>query len=372
VCLWVALLAHSSLLSAQEVVDMAGRRVPLPDIISRPFGAAPPITALLYALDPQKVFALNRPFPSGSDDFLHPGVSGLPVLGSAMGHGRQLNPESLLRLKPDLALAWLNSRSDLAPEAIEAPFIKAGIPVVYIKLETLADWPPAFEYVGRLLGLEVRGKALADYIRQAMVRVDRAVADLPDAERVRVYYAETPDGLASDCNTSFHAEPVELAGGYNVYRCRQKTMVGMERVDMERVLLWNPQLILAQDPLYLRSAKTDKRWQHIAAFKAGRVFQVPNKPMNWLDRPPSFMRALGIQWLAHLFYPTHFTRDIRAETREFYRLFLGVDLNEAALDKLLTRTPRPLVQPVSTEVPKSANDGEKLKVKDWPNRQGEA
>ena len=328
-------MGSAGLLPAQEVVDMAGRQVRLPDVIQRPFGAAPPLTALLYALAPDLVLALNRPFSSESARFLRPVFSELPVLGSAMGHGRQVNPEALLALKPDLALAWLNSRSDLAPAGIEAPFLKSGIPVVYIKLETLADWPPAFEYVGRLLGREARGRELAAYIRQAMARVSEAVTDLPASQRLRVYYAETPDGLASDCNTSFHAEPVELAGGYNVYRCQQKTMVGQERVDMEQVLLWNPQLILVQDPLYRRNAETDERWQHIEAFKTGRVVEVPRKPMNWLDRPPSFMRALGIQWLAHLFYPTRFTRDIRAETREFYHLFLGVDLNDASLDELL-------------------------------------
>jgi iron complex transport system substrate-binding protein len=337
--LGVLWMGSAGLLPAQEVVDMAGRQIRLPDVIQRPFGAAPPLTALLYALAPELVFALNMPFSPESTHFLQPGFSGLPILGSAMGHGRQVNPEALLALKPDLALAWLNSRSDLTPAGIEAPFIKSGIPVVYIKLETLADWPPAFEYVGQLLGREKRGRALAAYIRQAMARVDEAVAEIPASERVRVYYAETLDGLASDCNTSFHAEPVELAGGYNVYRCQQKTMMGQERVDMERILLWNPQLILAQHPLYRQYAERDERWLHIDAFKTGRVVEVPRKPMNWLDRPPSFMRALGIQWLAHLFYPTRFTRDIRAETRDFYHLFLGVDLNDAALEELLMDRP---------------------------------
>ncbi|MEJ2611886.1 MAG: ABC transporter substrate-binding protein [Candidatus Thiodiazotropha sp.] len=333
--LWVTLLGYSHLLRAQEVIDMAGRQVHIPDVIARPFGAAPPITALLYALAPDLVIALNMPFTPESDSFLQPGVAKLPIIGSAMGHGHQVNSESLLALKPDLALAWSNSRSDLEPKAIEIPFAKAGIPVVYIKLESLADWPPAFEYVGRLLGREARGKALADYIRQAMASVETALTELSGPDRLRVYYAESPNGLATECNNSFHAEPIELAGGYNVYRCEQKTMVGREPVDLEQILLWNPQLIIVQDPLYLKNTETDERWRNIDAFKMGRIFQVPRKPINWLDRPPSFMRALGIQWLAHLFYPSRYTHDIRAETRNFYHLFLGVDLSDAALNELL-------------------------------------
>jgi iron complex transport system substrate-binding protein len=165
-----------------------------------------------------------------------------------------------------------------------------------------------------------------------MARVDQAAAGVSLKQRTTVYYAETPDGLASDCHASFHTEAIELAGGHNVYRCDQKTMVGQERVDMERILLWNPQVIIAQDPLFLRNAATDPRWQRLAAFKSGRVLDVPRQPMNWLDRPPSFMRALGIQWLAAAFYPDRFKTDLRAETRAFYRLFFGVELAEADLD----------------------------------------
>lgn len=314
---------------------MANRTVTVPAVIERPFGAAPPVTALLLALAPDRVRALNMPFTPGSDRLLPPGVAELPVLGSAMGHGRQVNPEALLALGPDVALAWLNSRSDLPPAGIEAPFRKAGIPVVYIRLETLADWPAAFEYVGRLLGREQRGKALADYVRDAMSRVEKAVMDIPPADRVTVYYAESPDGLATDCDASFHAEPIALAGGYNVYRCRQKTMVGMERVDMERVLRWNPDVVIVQDPLFVDNAATDERWSRIGAFKTGQVFDVPRRPMNWLDRPPSFMRALGIQWLAAQLYPDRLRIDMRAETRRFYRLFFNVELTEPDLDALL-------------------------------------
>ena len=57
--------------------------------------------------------------------------------------------------------------------------------------------------------------------------------------------------------------------------------------------------------------------------------------MNWVDRPPSFMRALGIQWLANALYPKQFPLDLEAETRRFYRLFFGVDLSDAQLVALL-------------------------------------
>jgi len=311
---------------AREVLDMAGRPVRVPDQITRPFGAAPPLTALLYALAPDLVIGLNIPFAPGSAAYLRPGLSELPVLGSAMGHGRQINPEALLALHPDLALAWQNDFSDLDPAGIEGPFRKIAVPVFYLKLDTLDDWPAAFELAGRLLGREARGAALADYIRAAQSRVAAAVSAIPAAQRVRVYYAEGLDGLRTDCDSSFHTEVIALAGARNVYHCTAKTMVGQEPVGLEQVLLWAPQALLVQDPQFAAAVGRDPRWAAVPALTTGLVLPVPQHPLNWVDRPPSFMRALGIQWLAHALYPERFPLDLAAETQRFYRLFFCVEL----------------------------------------------
>jgi iron complex transport system substrate-binding protein len=318
------------------VVDMAGRQVAVPATVSRPFGSAPPITALLLALAPERVIALNMPFAPDSGALVPPGTAGLPVLGSAMGHGRQVDPEALFKVGPDLAIAWQNALSDLDPDGIAAPFRKIGVPVFFVKLDTLDDWPAAFETVGRLLGREARATELADYIRDALERVRAALASVPESERVSVYYAEGPDGLATDCDRSFHTEAIALAGGANVYRCAPKTMMGMERTSLEQILLWKPQVLLAQDQSFLRGLGADARWSAVPAVADGRALAIPRKPMSWIDRPPSFMRALGIQWLANALYPTRFPLDLEIETRRFYRLFFGVDLSDVQIADLLS------------------------------------
>jgi iron complex transport system substrate-binding protein len=332
------LSAHQSVVAAKTTsmtTDMAGREVILPDHIHRPLGAAPPLTALLYALDPELVLALNIPFSPASDGFVDPRMSTLPIIGSSMGHGRQVNPETLLQLQPDVALVWLNRFMSPGSDVIEKPFRTTGIPIVYVKLDTLEDWIAAFEYVGSLVGRAERGKQLAAYIRQSLQRVSSGLAGIGNKQQVTVYYAETADGLATDCHTSFHTEAINLAHGYNLYRCQPKTMMGQERVDMEQVMLWNPQYIVAQDSMFTRRAAADKRWQRLSAFLNQRVLTVPHLPMNWLDRPPSFMRALGIQWLANAFYPQQFPFNLKEETRHFYQLFLGVDLTDQQLAILL-------------------------------------
>lgn len=58
-------------------------------------------------------------------------------------------------------------------------------------------------------------------------------------------------------------------------------------------------------------------------------------PFGWIDRPPSLNRLIGLRWLAGIFYPERFARDLRAQTHAFYKLFYHVDLDSAALDTLL-------------------------------------
>jgi iron complex transport system substrate-binding protein len=44
---------------------------------------------------------------------------------------------------------------------------------------------------------------------------------------------------------------------------------------------------------------------------------------------------LGLQWLSHLFFPNRLKGDIRADARDFYRLFYQLNLSEPELDRLL-------------------------------------
>jgi iron complex transport system substrate-binding protein len=318
---------------AVEITDMAGRKVAIPDHVKRVFGSAPPLNVLLHAVAPDTMIGLSFPIPENARRYFPPAIQGLPVVGGIFGVGQQMNAESVLALKPDIALAWKSPFVDQAK--IEESFAKMGVPVVFIAMDTLADWPRALRFTGRLLGREAAAEREASYIEKAMERVAKVVATIPEAQRRRVYYAEGTDGLATDCHRSFHTEAIELAGGYNVYRCAPKDHMGMERISLEQVLAFDPEVIIVQDPTAAASIRKDPRWQAVKAVKTGQIHLVPRWPHNWVDRPPSLTRALGIQWLGQLLYPDRLAIDLRRETQSFYRLFFGVELADADLDKLL-------------------------------------
>ncbi len=318
----------------KEIVDMAGRRVLVPDNITKVYGASPPATYLLYAVAPTVIAGLNYSFTSNERKYLRPGVDSLPVIGGWFGQGRTPNQETLLKVKPDVMVVWM-WKGSAANEKIEQVAEQLGLPLAYVRIDHLSDYPEAFLFMGHLVGMEERARKLSDYAICALDGIGPVVAAIPEEKKVSVYYAEAPDGLSTECDNSPHTELINLAGGRNIYRCTPKDDFGMERISIEQIMLADPEIILAQEKEYVDHVYSDPRWQSIRAVKNRRVHLIPRAPFNWFDRPPCFMRLLGIKWLTNLLYPDLYPLDLAREAREFYSLFLGVELDDKALREVL-------------------------------------
>lgn len=332
----LAILAFTAPLEARQITDMTGRKVTVPDRITRVFASSPPATYMLYALDPTLLVGSNFKVKEQERHLLRPEFTALPVVGGLYGQGRNINYEALLALKPDIVLRW-SSWGTQADELFAERLAKAGIPTVSIKLEQLHDTAAALRFMGDLLDRRERARKLAAYADDTIKRVARAVSAIPVSERLSVYYAEGPDGLSTEGEKSWHAQLIPLAGGRNVHKGKQLDQLGMEKVSMEQVIMYRPQVIVTHDRTFYASIYQDRRWKDIPAVKSRRVYLIPQAPFNWFDRPPSFMRLLGLKWFAHQLYPQRYPLDIKAETRKFYRLFLGVDLKERDIQEILSR-----------------------------------
>ncbi|MEN6486056.1 MAG: ABC transporter substrate-binding protein [Syntrophobacteraceae bacterium] len=322
---------------AREIVDMAGRTVRVPDRITRVYCASPPATYLLYALDTSLLAGLNYPFTGKHARYLRPEFNSLPVLGGWFGQGKTPNMESLLAIGPDLMIDWMwKIRERTAvKEKVEAAARTMNLPVVYMQSDGLEQYPEAILFMGKLLDREERARALSDYGKEILPRVGAAVSSIPEDRKVTVYYAEGRDGLATECDSSYHAELINLAGGRNIHRCEPKDLMGMEKIPLEQVILSDPQVILVKEEAFFDCIFSDSRWQNISAVRNGRVHLIPSLPFNWFDRPPSFMRFLGLQWLTRVLYPQRYPVDMALETRRFYKLFFDMDLSDGQLKEIL-------------------------------------
>jgi iron complex transport system substrate-binding protein len=162
-----------------------------------------------------------------------------------------------------------------------------------------------------------------------------AVDRVPPAKRPSVYYAEGVDDLSTECNDSIHVELLKIAGDKDVHRCHTSSHMGMEKVSLEQVMMYTPDIIVAQEKTFYDSVTKDQRWQNVKAAKEGRVYLIPRAPYNWFDRPPSFMRIMGLNWLMYNLYPSEYRIDVVKEAREFYKLFLGVDLPNEEIERVI-------------------------------------
>ena len=319
---------------SREIFDMAGRRVDIPDTIRSVYGCTPPGTYLLYALAPDLIAGLNFPLNSEQKKILPDVITGLPVVGGWFGQGQTPNLETLLSAKPDIAI--VSSFSGFGIDGkIEKRLAAFGIPIVYVRLDSMAAYPEAFQFLGSLFGREERGNELAGYATRTLEEIRKILESIPVSERVTVYYAEGGDGLQTECNGSFHAELISLCGGKNVHICETGSRVGMEKVSLEQVLYYAPRVIVTHEAAFFDGIFSNASWQSIPAVYNRKVFLIPSLPFNWFDRPPSFMRFLGAKWLIQKLYPDACTIDIAAETRSFFKLFLDVSLSDAQVRGLM-------------------------------------
>lgn len=309
---------------AREAVDMAGRRITLPESLQRVYVASPPENLLACAIDPALMVGLTLPLKEGDQKFLPAHLLQMPVIGGFYGLGHTPNLEVLLKARPQLVICWQRNAVDTQFDAFLQRF---DIPVAYFTLERLQDYPANIRLMGLLLGRSQRSEKLAAYAEQTLREILPRAASIPEAQRVRVYYAEGADGLSTDGRGTWHAELIDLAGGFNVHSGDVDNLFGMEKVSLEQVLLYRPEVILVQDPTFYRRVFTSPQWRHVPAVKNRRIYLIPRVPFNWFDRPPSFMRLLGLKWLAHTLYPQRFDIHMQKEMREFYRQFMQVEIS---------------------------------------------
>ncbi len=319
---------------ARRITDMTGRQVTVPDEIRKVYATSPPATCMVYAMDPALVAGLNFPLNASEKKFIDPLMAQRPVIGGWYGQGRTGNIESLLEVQPDIVLMMMWQPSAVN-EKIERMLKPLGIPVVYLTMTVLDDYPATFRFLGELFNRRQRAGSLAGYAEQTLAEATRLRAAIAPENRVSVYYAESAGGLSTECHMSVHARLIPLSGGVNVHRCNDRSPYGMQKISMEQVMQYDPQVIVFHEPLFRDHLADDPRWRVIRAVREGRVYQIPRIPFNWFDRPPSFMQLLGLKWMIHHLYPQTAEGDLEADTRRFYRLFLNVELDEPTARKLL-------------------------------------
>ena len=192
----------------------------------------------------------------------------------APGNWDFLNLESVVALKPDLVILWSQQT-----EAI-ASLEDKGIPVFGVFIQRKEDVYREIEALGKLTGSSQRAAALIAYTRNELARFASRTGGFHESKRPGVYFMWAQGNLETSCGESTVNDLIHLAGGHNVCAALPNEHLV---VNLERVLSWDPELII----MWYNEKKgpadilQDPQWKRIKAVREKRVHEFPE--VFWCD-----------------------------------------------------------------------------------------
>ena len=322
-----------------KIVDMAGREVLISKTVEKVFSTGPVGTILLYTLSPDKIAGWNYTLRDGEKRYIDKKYHDLPDLGGA---GKSsINYEELLKQNPEvlIEMTTINEQSINKVEEIQT---KLNIPIVLID-DHIKRLDESYQLLGQIVDEEQGARRLSNYVKSVLQDIKINQQNITENEKIKVYYAEGPNGLETEPSGSWHAEIIDMVGGKNVAEVGITDIKGKSEASIEQIIAWDPEIIISWDDErggYYTGILSDPIWKDIKAVRNREVYEIENNPFNWFDRPPSVNRILGIQWIGNLLYPEIYDYDMKEVVKEFYYEFYHYDLNEEELDEILKNTIR--------------------------------
>ncbi|MEA2079730.1 MAG: cobalamin-binding protein, partial [Pseudomonadota bacterium] len=252
------LLSWPLAVNTLQVTDDIGKRVSLDQPAQRIVSLAPHVTELLFA--------------AGAGDAVVGVVSysDYPpeaALRPHVGDAEKLDVESIVRLQPDLVVAW--ESGNLTPQL--DLLVKFGIPVFYSEPRYLEDIASNLERLGQLAGSDELATAAAEKFR---ARTRRLVERYSRATPVRVFYEIWHQPLMTVGGEHLISQLIRLCGGQNVFA---ELAALAAPVDREAVLMADPEVIIASGITEQRPPWLDQwlDWPQLSAVKHRHLYFIP-------------------------------------------------------------------------------------------------
>lgn len=310
------------------VTDTYGREVTVPSPVESFATLNPHVVWALYMLDVEdRIVGLNK-----GDMAVFEEVQDLPDIGWYRGP----NVEKIAELQPDVLITHYRGPSAKSEiDALAEKLSKFDVAVVGIDITDMAY--EELDVLGTMVDGEDKMDPFFDWMDDQVAKVEDRVADIPDEEKVSVYYESE-----SETWSIKHDKPLELSGAHNVMAdvvSREAMEQGKEPiVDPEEIVTVDPDFVLLEDvPNGSRVTGTSAAGtgpaekmvdsfasrpgaKMLSAVETDSVHVVDYKLMN------GEKSWLGPLYLAKLFYPDRFEDlDPWAIDEEYYEEWLGVD-----------------------------------------------
>ena len=318
----------------REFTDSTGRTVTVPVKITKIAISGPLSQIYILPLAGDMLVGVSNAYSEDAALYLPSYILEKTEIGQLYGGKGEMDLEALLAAAPDVVIDIGETKKSTA-EDLTALTEQTGIPFIHISA-TVATAPEAYRTLGKLLGREEKAEELATWCESTYAKMEDLMSRV-DADNARksLLYCLGDKGVNVIAEGSFHAETINMMGK-NLAVVEDVVSKGTgNEVDLEQILLWNPDVIIfAPDSCYDDIA-TSAQWQNVPAVAAGQYFQTPLSPYGWLSSPPAVQRYLGMLWLGALLYPEYAEYDLQEEVTAYYKLFYDCNLTNEMYDTLI-------------------------------------
>ena len=326
--------AVSAEAATREFTDSTGRTVTVPNEVTRVAVSGPLTQIYAIPLVGDLMVGVSNYIAEDIEKYLPDYISTLPELGQLYGGGAELDLEAILAAAPDVVIDIGDSKDGIA-EDMDSLSEQTGIPFVHIDA-TVQTSPDAYRMLGELVGREDEAEEIASWL-EGIYSMMTGMMEKVDADGARktALYCLGGKGLNVIAKGSYHAETFNMMTD-NLADLPDVVSNGSgNEVDMEQLLVWDPEVIVfAPDSVY-DTVGSDAAWQQLQAVSSGNYYKTPYGPYGWLSSPPSVQRYLGMVWLGALLYPDYCEYDLQEVVTEYYKLFYECDLTQEMYDELM-------------------------------------
>lgn len=347
------LLSHS--LFARQVVDITGTSVTVPDRPQRIILGESRMLYTLALLQPGYPAAHIAGWPGDLARYdaqswqqyvqRFPQMAQIPLLGS--GSVRELNPERVLQLQPDLVILPRLAKTGGEEARFRQVMQQAGVPVITVDLrvDLLHNTLPSIKILGEVLNQPQRAQAFSEFYQSHMQRIQQRLANR-QGPRTTVMLHLHLGRRDTCCTTAVNGnlgQLIAFAGGDNIAAGTVKGVFG--QLNPEQVLAAQPQVYIATGMASVGStSKTVALGPQVSAQQARQRFQqVMNaQPLIgqltavrngragalWHNFYLSPYHVVATEWIAKMLYPQLFADiDPQQTMQQLYQQFLPLDFS---------------------------------------------
>ena len=275
--------------AARTVTDELGRKMVVPDNLSRVVSLAPSITEIIFALgkeDLLKGVSRFSDFPAAAQK--------LPRVGSYV----HLDLERIVALKPQLCIGI----KDGNPIAVVRKLERLGIPVYAVDPRDLNAVLDTILQLGHLLGADRKAQAIVADMRSRMERVKSLAATT--SHKPGVFFQIGISPIVSAGTQTYIHELIVMAGGRNL----AEGPVPYPRYSREQVLGLSPDVFIitsmARGASFERVKKEWSKWPSMPAVQNNRILLIDS---DICDRPTPRLID-GLEQVARAIHPDLFRK----------------------------------------------------------------